>query len=179
MKTGNRDQGSEIRGPGSAEETLLRIARLAAPEGLEERVQASLRAAIVANHPSAKILRWPKALRMTGGWMQSTPMRAAAAAAIAAVVVGGGWIVSSRLPASQPASAVALPVHPSASGGFASAGAMRTPQTLVRPTVEAHAAPSPAKTPATQPRTAANQPLKMTMRSHPAPAGKPVAKTLR
>ena len=47
MKTEIRDQRSEIRSSGSDEfeETLRLIARLSAPEGLEERVQVGLRAA--------------------------------------------------------------------------------------------------------------------------------------
>ena len=72
-------------------------------------MQAGLRAAVPAAR-KARILSWPQ-LRPSGGWMQSARARSAAAAAIVAVVVGGGWIVSSRLPASQSATAVALPAH--------------------------------------------------------------------
>ena len=102
QRTENRDQRSEIRtsGSGEFEETLRLIARLSAPKGLEERVQAGLRAA----SPKARILRWPVALRLDNDWM-----RAAAAAAIVAVVVGGGWGISSRFQPSQPSSAIAVP----------------------------------------------------------------------
>jgi hypothetical protein len=161
MKTGIRDQGSGIS---PAEETLRLLARLNAPEGLEERVQQSLRVAAVPAAHKARILSWP---RLSGGWMQAAPVRVAAAATIAAVVVGGGWIVSSRLPASQPATAVALPAHPGAPGGFSSAGAMRTPQTLDRPTVQVPAPPSPAITPTSPPKTAEKSHLKAGLREKP------------
>jgi hypothetical protein len=134
MKTEIRDQGTGIS---AAEETLRLLARLNAPDGLEKRVQKSLRVAAIPAARKARILSWPAGLRPSGGWMQAAPVRAAAAAAIAAVVVGGGWIVSSRLPASQPATALALPAQTGARQGFSSSGAMRTPQTLDRPVVEA------------------------------------------
>ena len=142
MKTGNRDQGSEIS---VAEETLRLIARLHAPEGLEERVQEGLRVAAIPAAHQARILSWPVVLRSYGSWMQSAPMRAAAAAAIVAVVVGGGWIVSSRLPAAQPGVAVTASPHGAAPGGFSSAGAKRTPQTLDRPVVAAPVEALPKK----------------------------------
>ncbi len=139
MKTGVRDQGS---GFSAAEETLRLIARLHAPDGLEERVQEGLRAAPVEK---ARILNWLACLRPSGGWMQNAALRAAAAAAIVAVVVGGGWVVSSRLPAAQPGVAVTNPSLGSAQGGFSSAGAKRTPQTLDRPVVAASAEAPPEK----------------------------------
>ena len=58
MKTGIRDQGTGNR---AAEETLRLIARLYAPDGLENRVQESLRVAAV---PAARILRW-------SAWLES------------------------------------------------------------------------------------------------------------
>ena len=133
---------SSIQEPfdGSSEnydETLRLIARLSAPEGLEERVQAGLRAATSTASGKARILRWPVALRLENGWMQNLA-RAAAAAAIVAVVVGGGWGISSRFQPTQPSSAIAVPPHSTGQGqgGFSSAGAMRTPQTLNGPIVE-------------------------------------------
>src|ERR1035438_3099226 len=119
MKTEIRDQRSEIRtsGLGEFEETLRLIARLSAPEGLEERVQAGLRAAALTELPKARILRWPVALRLDNDWM-----RAAAAAAIVAVVVGGGWGISSRFQPAQSSRAIAVPLRGAGQGGFSSAG---------------------------------------------------------
>jgi hypothetical protein len=151
MKTGIRDQESRVS---SAEETLRLIARLHAPEGLEERVQESLRVAVVTSAHKAKIFSWPVWLRPSDGGMQSAPLRAAAAAAIVAVVVGGGWIVSSRLPAAQPGMAVTTSPRGASSGGFSSAGAKRTPQTLDRPVVATPAeAPPQIAAPPTKEKT--------------------------
>jgi hypothetical protein len=67
----------------SPEEEILRlIASLPAPEGLEERVHATLRAA----PRRGRVLAWPMALRPESSWM-----RTAAAAAIVFLVAGGGW----------------------------------------------------------------------------------------
>jgi hypothetical protein len=127
---------------GNYEETLRLIARLSAPEGLEERVQAGLRAATSTASGKVRILRWPEALRLENAWVQNLA-RAAAAAAIVAVVVGGGWSISSHVQPAQPSSAVAAPPHVSSQGGFSSAGAMRTPQTLNGPVVAHPAAAAP------------------------------------
>jgi hypothetical protein len=126
-----------------AEETLRLIARISAPEGLEERVQAGLRKAKSMASTRARILHWPVALQVDNAWMQNLA-RTAAAAAIVAVVVGGGWRVSSRFQPAQPSSAVVLPPHSAVQGGFSSAGAMRTPQTLNGPVI---APPAPAAKP--------------------------------
>jgi hypothetical protein len=150
MKTEIRDQRSEIRtsGSGAAEETLRMIARISAPEGLEERVQAGLRTATNTASGRARILRWPAALRLENAWMQDLA-RAAAAAAIVAVVVGGGWGISSRVQPNQSSSAIAVPLRGAGQngqvgqGGFSSAGAIRTPQTLNGPIVEHPAAAHP------------------------------------
>jgi hypothetical protein len=172
--TGIRDQGSGIRDQRSGirdqettassssefEETLRLLAHLSAPEGLEERVEAGLRAAPHAATGRARILRWPVALRMDNAWARS-----AAAAAIVALAIGGGWGVYSRVQPVQPARAIAVP-HASG-GGFSNAGAMRTPQTLNGPIVapaavakpDAVAPPTatpavePASKPATKPKT--------------------------
>ena len=144
MRTGNRDQGSEIRTSGAsvADETLRLIARISAPEGLEERVQAGLRAATSTTSGRARILRWPATLRLDNIWLQNLA-RVTAAAAIVAVVVGGGWSISSHVQPAQPSSAIAAPPHVSSQGGFSSAGAMRTPQTLNGPVVAHPAAVAP------------------------------------
>jgi len=154
------------------EETLRLVASLSAPEGLEERVEvtlrAELRAAPRAVYGRARILHWPAALRLDHAWVRSSLARAAAAAAIAAVVIGGGWGVYSRVETSQPASFVA-PLHTVPPGGFSSAGAMRTPQTLDGPLV-AHPAAATSKA---APKTPAQAQL---LRVRPAAAKKAVAK---
>jgi hypothetical protein len=136
----------EFPGSGGFEETLRLIAHAAAPAGLEERVQAGLLAAPRASSPRARILAWPVARRMDSAWMRS-----AAAAAIVAIVIGGGWGVYSRVQPGQAARVITVSPHVSAQGGFSSAGAKRTPQTLVGPVAEpVTAAPLTAKT-GTQP----------------------------
>ena len=106
--------------------TLRLIASLPAPQGLEDRIMTTLHAA----PRTARILRWPTQLRQSSGWM-----RAASAAAIVLVVAGVGWGIGSRIQPSQPAArGVVTPQRPAAAaGGFSSAGAMRTPQTLNGP----------------------------------------------
>ena len=107
-------------------ETLRLIAALAAPEGLEYRVHAALS----STPRQGRVLSWPAALRADSNWM-----RTAAAAAIVFVVAGGGWGVYSRVERGQPAKALVLLPRVTVSGGFSSAGAMRTPQTLNGPVV--------------------------------------------
>jgi len=108
---------------GSAEATLQLIARLPVPEGLEDRVKAGLKTV----PRTGRILQWPASLRPTASWM-----RGAAAAAVVFVVAGGGWGIYVRVQPSQPARVI---VMPHVGGGFSSAGAMRTPQTLNGPIV--------------------------------------------
>jgi len=115
------------------DKTLRLIARLAPPDGLEERMQAGLKAAPALG--GARILPWPTALRFDSAWVRS-----AAAAAIVAVVIGGSWGVYSRVQSIQPVRAITVPLHLSTQGGFSSAGAMRTPQTLNGPMVDHPAA---------------------------------------
>jgi hypothetical protein len=110
----------------SGEETLRLVAHLPAPAGLEDRVQRALRS---APH-SAQVLAWPKAIRPQSGWM-----RTAAAATIVFVVAGGGWGVYTRVQQNQPAKVIMMPPRIGAPGGFAGAGAVRTPDTLTGPTV--------------------------------------------
>jgi len=108
-----------------ADETLRIIAALPAPAGLEDRVQQALSKAPAR----ARILSWPLS---RGRWAQSGIARGAAAAAIVFVVVGGGWGVYSRVRPYQAPRVIVMP-HVAVPGGFSSAGAMRTPQTLNRP----------------------------------------------
>jgi hypothetical protein len=163
-------QNQLVVGSGEFEETLRLIARLSAPEGLEERVQAGLRAATLTELPKARILRWPVALRLDNDWM-----RAAAAAAIVAVVVGGGWGISSRFQLAQPSSATAVSQRGAGQSGFSSAGAMRTPQTINGPVV----VPTKAVAPETA-KPAAKSPVRhgktATAKKATAPKDAPTAK---
>ena len=142
--------GSE---PDSFQATLRVIANLPVPEGLEDRVRRALRTAPRESH----LLAWPsglkpKAVRLDSSWM--TPgwigawSRAAAAVAIGLVVVGGGWGVYSRVERTQPQRVIVFP-HSAVGGGFSSAGAMRTPETLNGPVLvhplKSDAAPNKAK----------------------------------
>jgi hypothetical protein len=142
----NDERTGEFSGCGGYEETLRMLASLPAPDGLAERVQAGLRTRGTAQ---VRILRWP--VRLGQNWMQSGLVRGLAAAAIVCMVAGGGWGVYSRVQPSQPARGIALP-HVGAPGGFAGAGAMRTPQTLNAPVVAhpATAAPLAPVAPAKQ-----------------------------
>jgi hypothetical protein len=106
------------------EATLRLIARLPAPAGLEDRVEAALR----SRPRTASVLSWPIAVEPGSNWM-----RAAAAAAIVFVVAGGGWGIYSHVQQPQAARVIVMPQHLAAPGGFSSAGAMRTPQTLNGP----------------------------------------------
>jgi hypothetical protein len=109
---------------GSAEVTLRLIARIPAPEGLEDRVMAGLKTAPRA----ARVLHWPAVLQPATSWM-----RGAAAAAIVFVVAGGGWGIYTHVQPGQPARVITMPPHVGAAGGFSNAGAMRTPETLNGP----------------------------------------------
>jgi hypothetical protein len=134
-KMGRNGVGNGVA-EGGYEETLRLIAGLPAPEGLEERVHAALRRAPRAG----RVLAWPAALRLEGGWM-----RAAAAAAIVAVVAGGGWGVVRHVQPGQTAGGSAVMPHMAAPGGFSTGGAMRTPQTLHGPVAPVLAAPKAGK----------------------------------
>jgi hypothetical protein len=129
-----------------AEETLRIIAHLPAPTGLEDRLHGALRG---ASH-SARILAWPKAVRPQGAWM-----RTAAAATIVFVVAGGGWGVYRRVQQNQPAKVIVMPPRIGAPGGFSSAGAVRTPDTLTGPTVSPAAKVSATATPPAEQQPAA------------------------
>jgi hypothetical protein len=120
----NANSGAAVAAD-SAEATLRMIAQLSAPEGLEERVKERLR--IVPR--GSRVLQWPTMLHPGSSWM-----RGMAAAAIVFVVAGGGWGIYTRVLPSQPGKVIAMP-RSGVGGGFSSAGAMRTPQTLKGPVV--------------------------------------------
>ena len=134
----NSSNDNSVRGRdgsgGFVEESLRVIARLPAPEGLEERVIAGVRAG------GARILHFPAALRPGRSWM-----RGAAAAAIVFVVAGGGWGIYSRVQKPQAAKVISMPVRVAAPGGFSNAGAMRTPNTLNGPVVTHPVAVKPSQ----------------------------------
>jgi hypothetical protein len=172
MNSPNANVPHPVHGAEEAEATLRLIAGLPAPDGLEDRVKAALRAA----PRTGRVLHWPAAPVQNQGWLGSALVRSAAAAAIVFVVAGGGWSIYSRVQPARTPQAVAMP-HVATPGGFSSAGAMRTPQTLNGPLlkhpaiatpkrqpaarVTAHAAKKPAETgKAGSPRQAAKEPLK-------------------
>ncbi len=109
---------------GEADATLRLIAKLPAPEGLAERMRDGLRAG--ASRQNGRVLAWPVAARERFVWL-----RGAAAAAIVCVVSGGAWWISANVPAAG-GSAVAAPVRVRSAGGFSNAGAMRTPDTVLK-----------------------------------------------
>jgi hypothetical protein len=119
---------------GVAEETLRLIAHLPVPQGLEDRVHAAL----LSSPRRGRVLSWPAMPRLESNWMRS-----AAAAAIVFVVAGGGWGIYSHVQQPQ-AKVIVMPMHVAPQGGFSSAGAMRTPNTLNGP-VLAHHVPAPLK----------------------------------
>ncbi len=126
-------------GDETGEATLRLLARLPAPEDLEDRVHLFLRAA----PRRGRILSWPAALGPDSRWLRGAVGRGAAAAAIVCVVAGGGWGVYSRVQPAQTTQVIATP-RVAAPSGFSSAGAMRTPQTLNGP-VLAHPLSTAAK----------------------------------
>jgi hypothetical protein len=151
----------------SADDTLRIIAGLPAPAGLEDRVHATLRKAHHRNlqhtvngsegDGRGRVLAWPTALKPQSNWM-----RTAAAAAIVFVVAGGGWGVYTRVEQNRPARVLVMPARIGAQGGFANAGAMRTPQTI----------PGPAAPQTTQSKTE-----KPSAKTAPKAAAKPLQKT--
>jgi hypothetical protein len=126
----------------NVDETLRMIARLPAPEGLEERVKAALQ---LAETPG-RVLAWPTMRRAESVWIRSGWARGAAAAAIALVVAGGGWRIYSRIEPAQSAKGGALP-QAQPSGAFNEAGAMRRPLTVTGPTVKPAVQPALEPTP--------------------------------
>jgi hypothetical protein len=113
------------------ERTLRLIAKLPAPEGIEDRVKAKLRSA----PRRSKVIAWPFSTAVGKGWMQSAGARAAAAAAIVLVIGGGGWEIYSHIrPAALPTT-ISAPQPLNGAGAFNAAGAKRVPQTLEGPVV--------------------------------------------
>ena len=179
-----KKQGSEIRDQRSVtdcrrlnndsgytsndvEVTLRLIASLPAPEGLEDRVNASLRTAQRSAPRKGRILAWPAVLGPGRDWMRS-----AAAAAIVFVVAGGGWGIYMYV---QPAKGIAAPPRVAAPAGFSSSGAMRTPNTLNGPEVKQPATvqPQPAKNAAKKPLHRGNSAVANKAAAQPvAPAAK-------
>jgi hypothetical protein len=76
--------------PNTYEDTLRLIAHLPLPEGLVDRVQASLHSHPQLASHSPRVVSWPGAFMHGNGWRHHSLMRAAAAAAIVVVVAGGG-----------------------------------------------------------------------------------------
>jgi hypothetical protein len=113
---------------GDPDGILRVIASLPVPDGLEDRVHSALRGA----RRTASVLPWPAAQARGRGWMHGTLGRTAAAAAIVFVVAGGGWGVYSHVQPSAAPKVIAMP-RVASPGGFSSANAMRTPQTLEGP----------------------------------------------
>ncbi len=126
--------------PGPAEVTLHLIAHLPAPDGLAGRVQAGLSN---TSH-TARLITWPSSFRPLNGWMRGGMVRGVAAAAIVIVVAGGGWRVYSRVQPAPAARVIMMPSRVGPAGGFATGGAMRTPETLNGPVLK-HRAVEPAK----------------------------------
>jgi hypothetical protein len=196
MTTNPHNPTSSAPFPGSAEETLRVVAGLPAPAGLEDRMRAAIHLArnenfqrqenssgpngpgpnVYGNVRRGRVLAWPSALKPQAGWM-----RTAAAAAIVFVVAGGGWGVYTRVEQNRPAKILVMPPRIGAPGGFSGAGAVRTPETLTRPTVSVAAKPAvstaikPA-TPATvtaQGKSAKNAAPKAAVKSGKAAAATP------
>jgi hypothetical protein len=130
---------------GEAEATLRLLASLPVPEGLSERVQAGLRRTMQqvgqqAGQQAArtgKVVAWPArsvagSVAESGSWLPNL-LRVAAAAAIVCVAAGGAWGIYARVGTGAAASAVSAPVPVRPAGGFSSAGAVRTPETLNGP----------------------------------------------
>jgi hypothetical protein len=111
----------------SAEKTLRLIARLPAPEGLADRVQARLQATVLTAPRSGQLLPWPPPLT-PGGWRYRSALRGAAAAAIVCVVAGGGWRVYSHVKPGPGARIVMMPTPAAGAGrGFSIGGSVYTP----------------------------------------------------
>ncbi len=136
--------------PGSAEATLRLVASLPAPKGLEDRVIEGLK----KTPRTARVLHWPSVLHPTSSWM-----RGAAAAAIVFVVAGGGWGIYTRVQPGQPAKVIVMP-RAGAGGGFSSAGAMRTPQTVKGTIVAGPVSPIVANPSVSEIQTVQEKPLK-------------------
>lgn len=125
----------------SAEETLRMLAGLPTPEGLVERVQTRLQAAPL----TLRVIQWPVLSGPISWMMNSSALRGAAAAAIVVLVTGTGWQIYSHVQPLPTAHVAPEPARLPGAGGFSSAGAMRTPDTLNGPVLTPAVAPEPAK----------------------------------
>jgi hypothetical protein len=142
-----RGTGNNSTEPGEADATLRLIAELPAPDGLSERVKGRLQAkSVEAARGGGRLLEWPTRASAGHGQLQNW-MRSAAAAAIVGVVSGGAWWIYASVAPAGGGSAVAAPVSVHRAGGFTTAGAMRTPETLKGPvlTHEVEKKAEPAK----------------------------------
>ncbi|HWT67004.1 MAG TPA: hypothetical protein VN151_12890 [Terracidiphilus sp.] len=139
-----------------AEQTLRLLAAMPAPEGLEARMHAALKAAPAHGN----VLAWPTA----GGQMRSW-IRGAAVAAIVGVIAGGSWGVYSRVQPAEPQRAVEMP-RVTGSGSFSNAGAMRTPQTLDAPLAPPADAAQPSASDQAKPQPAAKTTAHATAAKH-------------
>jgi hypothetical protein len=129
----SRIQNNSLSNQGihAGEETLRLVASLPAPDGIEERIKARLESA----PQKSRVLLWPSSRESVSDWVRGKTIRAVAAAAIVFVVVGGGWGVYSRVRPAPQSNVIVMPPRINGAGGFSSAGAMRTPQSLDGPVV--------------------------------------------
>ena len=138
-----RGTGNDSMEPGEADATLRLIAELPAPSGLAERVKGRLQVKSVETaRGGGRLLAWPTRVSAMQNWMRS-----AAAAAIVGVVSGGAWWIYASVAPANGGSAVAAPVRVHRAGGFSSASAVHTPDTLKGPvlTHEVEKKTEPAK----------------------------------
>jgi hypothetical protein len=135
-----RPPQSNPTGDPGPEQTLRLIARLPAPQGLEDRVLARL----AAKPRPARVFFWPSAGGLhSRGWVHSAFARGAAAAAIVCVVTGGAWQVYLHVPPPPQAKVRMMPRTAAPGTGFSSANAVRTPKTLEGPTLHTGVSPQP------------------------------------
>lgn len=133
-------EGLEARAGREAEETLRLVAKIPAPEGLEERVQRRL---------DAEVLRSAERRHSVWSlWMPGRKLQFAGAAVLSAAVAGSAWSVyhGQRLAADANAAAkqaVPAPAKSPAGSGFTPAGAVAVPHTLA----PIHVAPAPKRKP--------------------------------
>ena len=121
--------------------TLQLLAQAPLPEGLNDRLKAALHKASAEAPQRGKVIAWPSAPEEATATGQPQTvgvrwMRLAAAVLIAAAVFASGWGVAWHQESANSAVAPKAPlVRPLPAGGFSSAGAMRTPQTIEGPVV--------------------------------------------
>lgn len=120
------------------EETLRQVAKMPAPEGLEERVQRRL---------DTEMLRGEERRRSVWSlWMPGRKLQFAGAAVLAAAVAGSAWSVYHGPRTGGNAAvkqAAPAPAKSAAESGFTPAGAVAVPHTLA----PIHVAPAPKRKP--------------------------------